>query len=158
MDFASNGAWVLVFDEVDMLAGERDRDDHGEMRRVVAAFLQTLEESRTENLVIATTNHSTALDKAIWRRFDEVALFKLPNKAQIQELLRVKLRRMKGRPNRETVARYLLGLSQAEVEMVCLDAMRAATLDSRSSLTTDDLVYSARERRRRLEEAGRSLS
>ena len=158
LDFASHGTWVLVFDEIDMLGTTRDRDDHGEIRRVVTTFLQTLEEAHSDNLIVATTNHGAALDEALWRRFDEVVPFQLPTKIQIQELLKVKLRRMPGRVNRENVAKGLVGLSQAEVEMVCLDAMREAVLAGRTALRTEDLLKHARQRRSRLQEAGKSLT
>ncbi len=158
MDFAVHGTWVLVFDEIDMLGAERDRDDHGEMRRVVTAFLQTLEEADGHNLVIATTNHPAILDDALWRRFDEVVPFSTPTRKEIEALLEVKLRRMRGRVNRDTVSRTLVGMSHAEIEMVCLDAMRSVALDARDLVSTEDLMRHASERQRRLKEAGRSLT
>ena len=45
--FLDVGSWVLIFDEFDMLGRERaDRADHGELRRVVAAMLQVVDDHR----------------------------------------------------------------------------------------------------------------
>ena len=56
--FLDIGSWVLVFDEFDMLGRERaDRADHGELRRVVAAMLQVVDEHRGDSLFFATSNH-----------------------------------------------------------------------------------------------------
>lgn len=158
MDFASSGSWVLAFDEIDMLGAERTADDHGEIRRVVTAFLQILEETNSRNLIVATTNHGRSLDKALWRRFDEVSAFRMPTQVQIEAILQIKLRRMRTKSNRREVARVMRGFTPAEVEAVCNDAMRNVTLSLRNTVTTEDLVTAAQSRKARLAEAGKFLS
>lgn len=87
------GSWVLLFDEFDLLGRERaDRSDHGELRRVVAAMLQIIDEHHADSLFIATSNHPALLDTAVWRRFDDVVEFDLPDKATRAALIRLKLR------------------------------------------------------------------
>jgi SpoVK/Ycf46/Vps4 family AAA+-type ATPase len=154
IEFASRGTWLLSFDEIDMLAGDRNGSDSDEIRRVVTVILQELESYSADNPVVATTNHGELLDAALWRRFDEILTFKHPNQEQIAQLLKVKLRRAKLKVNREQVARSLQGLSHAQIEVVCLDAMRRSVLSEREYLTTDDIVACAQSRRRRLKEAG----
>lgn len=157
LDFASRGEWVVSFDEFDMLASGREDSDHGEMRRVATVLLQQLETYTSDNLVVATTNHADLLDAAIWRRFDEVLVYRNPTQKQIANLLRLKLRRVGYQINQEQVAKSLAGLSHAQVEAICLDAMRAVVLNDGKFVTTDDLLQSASLRRRRFKEAGQSL-
>jgi len=72
-DFLSAGRFVGLFDEFDAIGKEReDSAEHGELRRVVNAFLQLLDSYRGQSILIAATNHERLLDRALWRRFDEV--------------------------------------------------------------------------------------
>ncbi|MFZ4159888.1 AAA family ATPase [Streptomyces griseoincarnatus] len=157
LEFASRGSWVVSFDEFDMLASGREDSDHGEMRRVATVLLQQLETYASDNLVVATTNHADLLDSAIWRRFDDVLVYRNPNQKQIAHLLKLKLRRINYQINQEQVAKACTGLSHAQVEAVCLDAMRAAVLGGGNSVSTDDLLRSVSTRKRRFKEAGQSL-
>ncbi|MFE6721231.1 AAA family ATPase [Streptomyces albidoflavus] len=154
LDFASKGEWVLSFDEIDMLASDRSGSDNDEIRRVVTVLLQELEQYASDNLVVATTNHGDLLDDALWRRFDEILAFKHPNQEQIATLLKLKLRRVKVKVNREQAARSFNGMSHAQIEAACFDAMRRLVLSHGEFLTTADLVKSAQARRKRLRDAG----
>lgn len=87
---------VYLFDEFDAIGTDRSaqRDGSGssaEMRRVVNSLLQLIEDDRSESLIIAATNHAQALDRALFRRFDEVVKFPLPSKAELIALLRRRL-------------------------------------------------------------------
>ncbi|MFF5824409.1 AAA family ATPase [[Kitasatospora] papulosa] len=157
LEFAARGAWVVSFDEFDMLASGREDSDHGEMRRVATVLLQQLETYLSDNLVVATTNHADLLDSAIWRRFDEVLVYRNPTQKQIAQLLKLKLRRVRNQVNQEQAAKALAGLSHAQVEAVCLDAMRAVVLDNEEFVSTDSLIKSVAARKRRFREAGQSL-
>ena len=64
-DFCSRGSWVVLFDEFDALAKERaDSSEHGELKRVVTAFLQLLDEFHGRSLILAATNHPDLMDDA----------------------------------------------------------------------------------------------
>ena len=92
-DFVSAVPLVVLFDEVDAMAKERAGEgDHGELKRVVNAFLQMLDAYEGKSLLVAATNHERILDAAVWRRFDEVLVFETPNLEQLRRLLSVKLR------------------------------------------------------------------
>ena len=92
-DFIAASPMVVLFDEFDALGKERDdATEHGELRRVVNAFLQMLDDYAGRSLIVAATNHERMLDTAIWRRFDEVLVLKPPTAAQLRRLLEVKLR------------------------------------------------------------------
>lgn len=138
--FCEQGSWVILFDEFDALAKERsDKAEHGELKRVVTAFLQLLDDFQGDSLVIAATNHPTLLDEAVWRRFDEVIDFPLPTQPEIKELLKVKLRGARHRFSILELARRMKGLSHAEVELICHYALRRTVLASRDEVHSEDI-------------------
>src|SRR5215207_1498926 len=79
-DAAAREPLVVLFDEFDAIGKERaEQSDHGELKRVVTAFLQLLERFRGPSVLIAATNHSDLLDLAVWRRFDIALEFAPPS-------------------------------------------------------------------------------
>ena len=44
----------------------------GEMRRALNSFLQFIENDSSNNLIMAATNNRRLLDRALFRRFDDV--------------------------------------------------------------------------------------
>ena len=123
--FLDVGSWVLIFDEFDMLGRERgDRADHGELRRVVAAMLQVVDEHRGNSLFVATSNHPALLDSAVWRRFDELIELPIPDASARAEILILNLRSVRHDFDVSGAAEVMEGFSAAEVEAVALDAIR----------------------------------
>lgn len=79
---------VYFFDELDALGAERSiPNDVGEARRLSTAFLKFLEEDRSTSLIVAATNHSKLLDRALFRRFDAIFAYDLPDVDQARALL-----------------------------------------------------------------------
>jgi SpoVK/Ycf46/Vps4 family AAA+-type ATPase len=150
--FLRTGSWVLLFDEFDMLARERgDRIDHGEVRRIVTALLQLVEDSHADSMVIATTNHPQLLDVALWRRFDEIVTFDLPGLDERAALIRSKLGAVRHSIDVANLAERLDGWTHAEVERMCFDATRLMVRQLDRSIDETHLVYAIRlqESRRR---------
>lgn len=84
---------VYLFDEFDALAADRGSQSDGssagaEMRRVVNSLLQFIEDDRSESLIVCATNHGHMLDRAIFRRFDDVIGFAIPSEQELRELVR----------------------------------------------------------------------
>lgn len=78
---------VYLFDEFDAIGGERSREnDVGEMRRVLNAFLQFIEQDTSDSLIVAATNNPHILDQALFRRFDDVLHYHLPEKVELNFL------------------------------------------------------------------------
>lgn len=74
---------IIFFDEFDALAKARsDKQDQGEVKRVVSALLQIMDYLGDDTLFIAATNYIEALDKAIVRRFSKIIKFKIPTKKE----------------------------------------------------------------------------
>ncbi len=131
-DYAARGVWVILFDEFDAIGRSRDdATEHGELKRVVNAFLQMLDRFSGRSIVIAATNFEQALDPALWRRFDEIVRFEKPDLSQIEQLLIKKLVQVRFAPALlKAAGQRLVGMSHAEVERVSLDVLKQAILGS----------------------------
>ena len=141
---------VFLFDEFDAVGGKRSAtNDVAEMRRVLNSFLQYMEEdSATDSLIVGATNHPELLDRALIRRFDTVLPFELPSDDAMKRVLSSALRPLKhGRLDWKKILDAGQGLSQAELSKAAEDAVKAAILDERNSITTDQLLRRLSERR-----------
>lgn len=92
LEFTRARSCVVLLDEFDALAKRRDdQSDVGELKRIVNVLLLELERWPSTSLLIAATNHPELLDRAIWRRFERVVSFPLPDtetrRTIIEELL-----------------------------------------------------------------------
>jgi SpoVK/Ycf46/Vps4 family AAA+-type ATPase len=147
---------VYLFDEVDALAGERAvGNDVGEVRRILNSFLQLLEQDTSDSLILAATNHPALLDRAIFRRFDAVLRFELPNDAQAETLVLGRLHRFGAASlDRDAVVDAARGLSHAEIGRACDQAAKAAVLQGRERVGTAELLAALAERRRAKEHQG----
>ena len=69
-DYARTTPCVLFFDEFDAVGKERgDVNETGEIKRVVTSLLMQVDDLPNCTVVIAASNHSELLDRAVWRRF-----------------------------------------------------------------------------------------
>jgi len=129
-DYAANGRWVVLFDEFDAIGKARDdATEHGELKRVVNSFLQLLDNFNAPSILVAATNHEQLLDPALWRRFDEIMIFPRPSVHEIRSLLAMKVKNFPHSGiDLKTAASKLKGLSHADVERICFDAIKAAIL------------------------------
>nr|VFJ47815.1 MAG: ATPase family associated with various cellular activities (AAA) [Candidatus Kentron sp. DK] len=147
LDFVASVPMVALFDEFDALAKERaDAADHGELKRVVNAFLQLLDGYEGKSLLVAATNHEGILDAAIWRRFDEVLVFEPPNLEQLRRLLTCKLRGLRREfdlDNNEVATRFK-GMSHADVERVLRRAAKEMVLTGKEFLNERHLESAIR--------------
>lgn len=140
---------VYLFDEFDAVGGHRAAtNDVGEMRRVLNSFLQFMEEGNsTDSLIICSTNHPRLLDRALLRRYDQVLEFDAPTSEQIRKLITNNLGQMKiQRPLWKKIVHAADGLSQSEIVRATDDAVKAAILDERDQLTTEQVVVRLQER------------
>jgi SpoVK/Ycf46/Vps4 family AAA+-type ATPase len=150
-DFAATQPVVLLLDEFDAIARLRDDETlNGELRRVVNTLLMLIEKFRGQGFVIAATNHEQHLDPAIWRRFDEVVFFEKPAKPEITRLVNLKFRNFKIDFEPVEVSGFMEGFSHAEVERVCLNAIRRAVLHQLKTVSNRRFLESVSlEKRRR---------
>ncbi|WP_069472059.1 AAA family ATPase [Candidatus Marithrix sp. Canyon 246] len=147
-DFIENGTWIVLFDEFDIIGKNRDDNhEHGEIKRVVNNFLQMLDNFKGDSILFAATNHQNMLDSAIWRRFDAVINYELPDELTRKQLFQHYLRSIKHdkKINFEKVATDSKGLSPADIKMIAIEAMKTAILDSRDTLSMNDLETSIKQ-------------
>ena len=140
-DFIENGVWIVLFDEVDIIGKNRDDHfEHGEIKRVVNNFLQMLDNFEGESIIFAATNHQHILDPAIWRRFDEIIFFPLPDVQLRKEILEFYLKPIKKEDlNLDMIARKTEGLSPSDLKMIAHESMKIALLDKRDIVNYEDI-------------------
>ena len=149
-EYAERGTWVVFFDEFDAIGKSRDDvEDHGELKRVVNTFLQLLDNFVSDSIFIAATNHEHLLDRALWRRFDDILFFDLPTTDQVRKLIDIKLSSIRhGDLNIESIVDLMTGWSHADVERVCIEAMKMAVM-RRQTIIDDEIFQLAYERQLR---------
>lgn len=88
LDYAKQADCVLLLDELDAIAKRRDdRDEVGELKRLVTVLLQQIDDWPASGLLLAATNHPDLLDPAVWRRFEMKVEFPMPEREAIFELV-----------------------------------------------------------------------
>jgi SpoVK/Ycf46/Vps4 family AAA+-type ATPase len=140
---------VYLFDEFDSIGSSRGMtNDVGEIRRVLNSFLQMVEQDNSDSLVIAATNHVGMLDRALFRRFDDVIEYSLPDAEQICDTLRSKLSGFPAKRIQWVKAAALAeGLNFADITRACEDAIKDALVHERNSVTQADLAHAIEERK-----------
>ena len=146
----SNTKGVYFFDEFDAIGTTRNKDnDVGDVRRILNSFLQFLELDNSTSMIIAATNHIEILDKALFRRFDDVLEYKLPNKAEIKEVISIRLADFAPDNIDWTVLqKKCAGLSHAEITRIVDNAVKDAILSGKPTVTLESLSRSIEERKR----------
>jgi SpoVK/Ycf46/Vps4 family AAA+-type ATPase len=141
---------VYFFDEFDAIGARRgERHDVGEIRRVLNSFLQFLEQDESYGLIVAATNHPELLDKALFRRFDDVIEYAVPNVVLAEALLRARLDRFDTRGLAwSEAAQQSIDLSQAEIVRAADDAAKSTLLRDGKRITSETLLKALAERRR----------
>lgn len=130
-DFINEVPAVYLFDEFDAIGSQRGMDNEvGEQRRILNTFLQLLERDDSDSFIIAATNSIESIDKAMFRRFDDVIEYKLPDREQRLALLREYLYTAKDLDFSSTEPLFN-GMSHAEIKMVCSDIFKESLLNDR---------------------------
>jgi hypothetical protein len=141
---------VLFLDEFDALARSRtDTSEHNELRRVVNSLLMLIDRYAGRGFLVAASNLEQSLDSAIWRRFDDVVLFDLPDDRQIRQMLKLKTRNFPLNFNIEKKAVKLKGLSYADIERICLNAIKRSILKGSKYLLESEFSIAIRDEQRR---------
>lgn len=130
-DFINEVSAVYLFDEFDAIGSQRGMDNEvGEQRRILNTFLQLLERDDSDSFIIAATNSIESIDKAMFRRFDDVIEYKLPDREQRLALLREYLYTAKDL-DFSSAEPLFDGMSHAEIKMVCSDIFKESLLNDR---------------------------
>lgn len=138
---------VYLFDEFDALGGDRSGNDVGEARRILNSFLVFLEKASTESLVLAATNHRTILDKALFRRFDMVLDYALPDARQAAAVMKARLGTLAAGISMAKLGEYTAGLSHAELVKAAETAAKVVLMRGERRVRREDLVAALIARR-----------
>ena len=155
LDFAREHNCILLLDELDAVAKRRDdTSEIGELKRLVTVLLQEIDEWPPSCLLLAATNHAKLLDPAVWRRFEVVVEFPLPEPEVVATVLRDHLDLDSISPWPAVLSRALAGSSFSDALQAASLARRVAALDGCSVETAlerilHDLVKSLNGARRR---------
>jgi len=151
-DYIENGTWIVLFDEFDIIGKNRDDNhEHGEIKRVVNNFLQMLDNTKGNSIILAATNHQNILDPAIWRRFDDVIYYDLPNKKNRHQLFDNYIKPIKREKKIDLlkISGKTSGLSPADIKMITEEAMKTAIINSKDSLSMKDIEVAVKKFLRR---------
>lgn len=132
LDYARTQRCVLFFDEFETLGKARgDTQETGEIKRVVSSLLLQIDNLPDYVVVAAASNHQELLDRAVWRRFQLRIELPMPTRRQLARYIEAIAQRfdIELGYTSGTLAKYLLGVSFAEVEEFCLGVIRRAVLD-----------------------------
>lgn len=138
---------VYLFDEFDALGADRSGNDVGEARRILNSFLVFLEESNSDSLVIAATNHRTILDFALFRRFDAVLTYSLPDARQAVAVMKARLGSLAKGTSMARLGEYTHGLSHAEIRKAAEAAAKSVLMRNESKVSRADIVAALVARR-----------
>lgn len=146
-DAAEQTRGVYLFDEFDSIGSNRGlTNDVGEIRRVLNSFLQMIESDDSDSILIAATNHVELLDKALFRRFDDVIEYHLPDVREIEEVMKSKLGNyVDGHVSWDQLVMTANGLSYGDLTKVCGNAIKSALIRDLELVTNEDLAIAINE-------------
>ncbi|MEX2287299.1 MAG: AAA family ATPase [Planctomycetaceae bacterium] len=142
---------VYLFDEFDAIGSMRaSGNDVGEIRRVLNSFLQFLEQDDSDSVIVAATNLEDLLDDALFRRFDDVIRYRLPNQPELHDLIANRLATFQlSEAQIKELAGKAVGLSHAEICRACDESAKMAVLDDRRTIAATDLQRAIQLRQER---------
>lgn len=141
---------VYLFDEFDSIGSHRNLGhDVGEMKRVLNSFLINIEKDQSNSIIIAATNLPGSLDKALFRRFDDVIEYPLPEKEQIVSIIKKTTRGFSycQSPDYRKLADSAHGLNYSDIVKACQDTIKEMILKGEEKLNTHFLQQALNKRR-----------
>lgn len=139
---ANSTPMVLLLDEVDAVGKSRDdRNDVGELKRVVNSLLQAMDMFHSSNsIIIAATNHQYLLDPALWRRFDDVLNFPIPGRSEREQYIKILLSGVHFEGSVANLAKNTSLMSYADIQRVIIEGIKTMILAGREKLCSRDIT------------------
>lgn len=140
-DHVSERRCVFFLDEFDALAKLRDdRQELGELKRVVVSLLQNIDLLPEQTVLLAATNHEHLLDPAIWRRFAYRLRIDLPKYEARLALFERFLGGVASSRTLEKCAKASDGLSGSDIRQLCEGARRAAIVSGSETVPEHEIL------------------
>ncbi|POP52595.1 AAA family ATPase [Zhongshania marina] len=148
-DSTHHARGVYFFDEFDAIGSQRGlANDVGEVRRILNSFLQMIEQDDSHSLIIGATNHPDILDNALFRRFDDLLHYELPDEVNIGSVLKSRLSRLAVKNTSwKRLAAKALGLSYAELTRAADEVLKTALIKRTEKISEKDISQALEERR-----------
>jgi SpoVK/Ycf46/Vps4 family AAA+-type ATPase len=148
-DAMSSTRGVYFFDEFDAIGSQRSsQNDVGEIRRVLNSCLQFLENDDSDSVIIAATNHPDLLDKALYRRFDDVIQYEFPDSKAVKRLIQSRLILFDlSWKDWDMILEAAVGLSQAEVLRAITEVAKNSVISNKKIILESSLIDALAERR-----------
>lgn len=145
-DFASKRDCILFLDEFDVIAKVRDdKNELGELKRVVNSLIQNIDLFSTNSIIIAATNHHELLDPAIWRRFSRVLTLTQPKEEEIKVLVK----KLFGNIEKTFVAdekklcqvsRAMIGFSHSDIKTLVYNSIKNSIVNEKDEINVYDVL------------------
>jgi len=140
---------VLLLDEFDIVGKSRNSKENevGEMHRIVNIILGLLDEYDSEGILIATTNLEGTLDKALFRRFDDIIKIPKPSNDEIVGLLKMSFSSLKLHKDVDllSIAEKMQDFSSALIVKVANDAAKHAVIGNEKIISKEHLFQALEE-------------
>lgn len=144
-DFASRYECVLFLDEFDVIAKVRDdKNDMGELKRVVNSLLQNIDMFSPNSIIIAATNHHELLDPAVWRRFSRILLIDKPTEHDICKYLKILLKKqnndvLDNEKKLRNLAHTMQGMSYSDIKTVITNCIMESIVHEKEGIQLLDI-------------------
>jgi len=141
---------VYFFDEFDAIGSQRGlANDVGEVRRILNSFLQMIEQDNSHSLIVGATNHPDILDNALFRRFDDLLHYELPDEAHIADVIKARLSCLAVKNTSwKRLAAKAIGLSYAELTRAADEVLKTALIERAEKISEKDISQALEERHR----------
>ncbi len=139
---------ILFIDEFDFVAKTRTSDEHAAIKRAVNTLLKCIDEISLVNdgvLLIGATNHPKLLDNAVWRRFDEIVMFPLPDIEMRKEIFKLVLKPIEGTFDVDALAGMTQNYAGSDLRLIVREAVLNALTEDRTKLDQDDMIRAVKQ-------------
>lgn len=142
---------VYLFDEFDSIGSHRNlQHDVGEIKRVLNSFLINIEKDNSNSIIVAATNLPESLDSALFRRFDDIIQYPLPDEVHIASIIKKTLSNFKfdGKINYKEISKNSIGLNYSEIVKACQDTIKDMILSDSTTIQIEVLKVNLQKRQK----------
>ncbi|WNY29322.1 ATP-dependent zinc metalloprotease FtsH [Methanimicrococcus stummii] len=143
-EYTTGKECILFLDEFDAIAKIRDdKNEMGELKRVVNSLLQNIDNFDNNNILIAATNHYHLLDPAIRRRFSTVISVDLPGVEEINQMIHLSLENPEismSDKQINSLSEAFQGFSHSAIKTTLDNSIRHMILQEKHELKSHDVL------------------
>jgi AAA+ superfamily predicted ATPase len=147
-DYIRKVRGVYFFDEFDAIGGSRNiSNDVGEIRRILNTFLQFIEQAPSDSILLAATNYQDLLDRALFRRFDDILEYELPNDELRLKLFRAKLYDLPTNTKWDNIVKASNRLNCDDIVKICDNIHKYLILENAKTIPQQQIDLIIKERK-----------